>query len=116
MTVLDSFALTGRKALVTGGNQGLGKAFAAALAEAGADVVIVARDAGRNAAAVADLRGQGLAVSAIDADITEDAGRDHRSGRPRPGRPGHPGEQRRGVHPQASPGTSPTTSGRTSST
>ncbi len=73
MTVLDSFSLTGKKALVTGGNQGLGKAFAAALAEAGADVVIVARDPGRNAAAVADLRGRGLAVSAIDADITRDA-------------------------------------------
>ena len=73
MTVLDSFSLAGKKALVTGGNQGLGKAFAAALAEAGAEVVIVARDPGRNAAAVAGLRGQGLAVSAIDADITQDA-------------------------------------------
>ena len=73
MTVLDSFALTGKKALVTGGNQGLGKAFAAALAEAGAEVVIVARDAVRNAVAVADLRGQGLAVWAIDGDITTDA-------------------------------------------
>lgn len=73
MTVLDSFTLTGKKALVTGGNQGLGKAFAGALAEAGAEVVIVARDTGRNAAAVADLRGQGLAVSALDGDITQDA-------------------------------------------
>ena len=49
MKVLERFALTGQKALVTGGNQGLGKAFAAALAQAGAQVVIVARDAGRNA-------------------------------------------------------------------
>ena len=73
MTVLDSFALTGKKALVTGGNQGLGKAFAAALAEAGAEVVIVARDTHRNAVAVADLRGQGLPVWAIDGDITADA-------------------------------------------
>ena len=47
VTVLDSFALTGKKALVTGGNQGLGKAFAAALAQAGAQVIIVARDAAR---------------------------------------------------------------------
>lgn len=51
MKVLERFALTGKKALVTGDSQGLGKAFASALAEAGARVVIVARDAGRNAAA-----------------------------------------------------------------
>ena len=75
MEVLERFALTGKKALVTGGNQGLGKAFAAALAQAGAQVVIVARDAARNAAAVGELNSQGLAVSAIDADITGDAGR-----------------------------------------
>ncbi len=74
MTVLDSFALTGKKALVTGGNQGLGKAFAAALAQAGAQVIIVARDAARNAAAVRELTSQGLVVSALDADITTDAG------------------------------------------
>ena len=75
MKVLERFALTGKKALVTGGNQGLGKAFATALAQAGAQVVIVARDAARNAAAVGELNSQGLAVSAIDADITGDAGR-----------------------------------------
>jgi len=74
VTVLESFALTGKKALVTGGNQGLGKAFAGALAQAGAQVVIVARDADRNAAAVRELTSQGLAVSALDADITADAG------------------------------------------
>jgi NAD(P)-dependent dehydrogenase (short-subunit alcohol dehydrogenase family) len=70
--VLERFGLTGKKALVTGGNRGLGKAFAAALAEAGARVIIVARDAGRNAAAVSELGGQGLEVSSIDADITHD--------------------------------------------
>ena len=72
--VLERFALTGKKALVTGGNQGLGKAFAAAL-RSRPQVVIVARDAARNAAAVGELNSQGLAVSAIDADITGDAGR-----------------------------------------
>jgi len=72
--VLERFALDGRKAVVTGGNQGLGKAFAAALGQAGAEVMIVARDTGRNAAAVAEMKDQGLAVSALDADITVDAG------------------------------------------
>ena len=73
MPVLERFALDGRKAVVTGGNQGLGKAFAAALAEAGADVMIVARDTGRNAAAARDLKSQGLTVSALDGDLTQDA-------------------------------------------
>ena len=74
MRVLERFALDGRKAVVTGGNQGLGKAFAAALGQAGATVMIVARDTGRNTAAVAEMNDQGLAVSALDADITQDAG------------------------------------------
>ena len=73
MRVLERFALDGRKAVVTGGNQGLGKAFATALAEAGADVMIVARDTGRNAAAVAEMKAGGLSVSALDADITREA-------------------------------------------
>ena len=73
MRVLERFALDGRKAVVTGGNQGLGKAFAAALGQAGAEVIIVARDTARNAAAVAEMKDEGLAVSALDADITREA-------------------------------------------
>ncbi len=72
VNVLERFAVTGKKALVTGGNRGLGKAFAAALAQAGAQVIIVARDAERNASAVRELTDRGLPVSSINADITSD--------------------------------------------
>ena len=44
MNVLARFDLTGRTAVVTGSTRGLGQAFAVALAEAGADIVIVGRD------------------------------------------------------------------------
>jgi 2-deoxy-D-gluconate 3-dehydrogenase len=40
---LDFFSLKGKVAIVTGGNKGLGQAYAAALAKAGADVFVVAR-------------------------------------------------------------------------
>jgi NAD(P)-dependent dehydrogenase (short-subunit alcohol dehydrogenase family) len=70
MRVLDTFSLTGTRALVTGGNRGLGLAFVRALAEAGADVVFVSRDVERNTAAVAALAEEGLKVQAFEVDIT----------------------------------------------
>lgn len=67
------FDLTGRTALVTGGNQGLGKAFAFGLAAAGARVAISGRRADANAAAVAEAAEAGYEFVAITADITDDA-------------------------------------------
>lgn len=72
MGVLDSFRLDGRTALVTGGNRGIGAALVTALAEAGASVAFVARDAERNAAAVAQFAAAGHEVVAITGDVTDD--------------------------------------------
>ena len=68
MSVLDAFRLDGRVAVVTGGNRGLGFAFARALGEAGARVAIAARDAGKNAEAAA-----ALGALAVDLDVTDPA-------------------------------------------
>ena len=43
--ILDKFSLTGKVAIVTGASRGLGEGMALALAEAGADVVVVASSA-----------------------------------------------------------------------
>lgn len=73
MTVLRSFDLTGKRALVTGANRGLGKAFAVALAEAGASVAITGRDAERNAEVLAELKDSGHTAVAITGDVTQRA-------------------------------------------
>jgi NAD(P)-dependent dehydrogenase (short-subunit alcohol dehydrogenase family) len=68
----NPFSLEGKTALVTGGNQGLGKAFAYALARAGARVAIAGRRADVNAEVVAEAREAGLEIVPITADITDD--------------------------------------------
>jgi NAD(P)-dependent dehydrogenase (short-subunit alcohol dehydrogenase family) len=61
-------------ALVTGGNKGLGLQTARQLAERGATVVLASRDAERGETAASDLRSDGLAVSAVQFDVTDPAG------------------------------------------
>jgi gluconate 5-dehydrogenase len=64
----DLFSLAGRVAVVTGGSSGIGEGMAAALAGAGAAVVLIARDAERLRSAVKGLPGQASWVSADLAD------------------------------------------------
>jgi len=68
MAVLDFFRLDGKVAVVTGGNRGLGEAFARALGEAGARVALAARDAERSAAVAGEL-----GALAVAADVTDSA-------------------------------------------
>jgi NAD(P)-dependent dehydrogenase (short-subunit alcohol dehydrogenase family) len=72
--VLDRFALPGRKAVVTGASRGLGKAFATALAQAGADVAVVARtESDITAAATGMAKATGRKIVPITADVTQRA-------------------------------------------
>jgi NAD(P)-dependent dehydrogenase (short-subunit alcohol dehydrogenase family) len=80
VSVLDSFALPGRVAVVTGGNRGLGRAFAHALGEAGASVAVLARDEPTSAKVVDELRGKGVRAAAFTADVRDRAGLDAASG------------------------------------
>jgi NAD(P)-dependent dehydrogenase (short-subunit alcohol dehydrogenase family) len=63
------FSLQGRVAAVTGGSSGIGKAMAAALAGAGASVVIVARQAAALDQAVAEIRSAGRTAERVSADL-----------------------------------------------
>jgi NAD(P)-dependent dehydrogenase (short-subunit alcohol dehydrogenase family) len=69
MSVLDTFHLAGRVAVVTGGNRGLGRAFATALGEAGARVAILARDGAATTRAVTELADRGITAKGFEADV-----------------------------------------------
>lgn len=66
----QNFDLTGKRALVTGSSRGLGYAMAKALAEAGASIVLNARDAVALGAAAKDLAATGTSVQAVAFDVT----------------------------------------------
>src|ERR1700729_620645 len=70
MSVLDSFRLDGKVAIVTGASSGLGVAFAHGLAQAGADVAICARRADRLQETRQGIEAAGRRCEAIEADVS----------------------------------------------
>ena len=64
-------SLDGRVAVVTGGSRGIGRAVAVGLAQGGATVVLLARDADRLEATVGELVGQGLDVTGHAVDVAD---------------------------------------------
>ncbi len=73
MALFDSFKLNEKIALVTGGRMGIGASLARALAEAGAHVVIAARDLDGCREAAAEIKASGGSASAAALDVTDRA-------------------------------------------
>ena len=59
MSILDRFRITGKRLFITGGSRGLGREMALAIADAGADIVLVGRDAPSLDKTAADVRALG---------------------------------------------------------
>ena len=66
------FDLTGKAAVVTGGNGGIGLGMAEGLAAAGADIAIWGRNADKNAAALERLKAHGTRVEALEVDVADE--------------------------------------------
>jgi 2-dehydro-3-deoxy-D-gluconate 5-dehydrogenase len=65
------FDLTGKVAIVTGGNGGIGLGMARGLADAGASIAVVGRNEAKSQAAVADLEARGVKAIAVATDVTD---------------------------------------------
>jgi NAD(P)-dependent dehydrogenase (short-subunit alcohol dehydrogenase family) len=72
-SVLDLFRLDGRTAVVTGATRGLGRTFALALADAGADIVVIGRDAAAAGKVTGEIAERGRESIAVLADIRDRA-------------------------------------------
>ena len=73
----DFFKLDGKVAMITGGNTGLGQAYAVALAEAGADIFIPTFGTAEWDETRAMIEKRGHKVEFMDVDLTKEIGRAH---------------------------------------
>ena len=71
MSVLDRFRLDDKRLFITGGSRGLGREMSLACAEAGADVILVGRDAESLETTAGDIRQRGRQATTITADVSQ---------------------------------------------
>jgi 2-deoxy-D-gluconate 3-dehydrogenase len=70
MPTTNLFDLSGRVAVVTGGNGGIGRAIALGLARAGAAIAVLARNEEKNQRVMDELRAIGVPGLAVKIDVT----------------------------------------------
>jgi 7-alpha-hydroxysteroid dehydrogenase len=71
MNMLDRFRLDGQVAVVTGGGRGIGRGIALALADCGANVVVLARRQHEVDAVAEEIRARGRRALALSADVLD---------------------------------------------
>ena len=69
MSILDRFRLDGKTLFITGGSRGLGREMALAIADAGADVILVGRDSSSLEKTTEEIRGLGREAFSIQGNI-----------------------------------------------
>jgi NAD(P)-dependent dehydrogenase (short-subunit alcohol dehydrogenase family) len=73
MSILDRFRLDGKRLFITGGSRGLGREMALACAEAGADCVLVGREAASLEKAASEIQALGRQAFSVQADVSRPA-------------------------------------------
>src|SRR5918997_314596 len=73
MSIFDRFKLNGKRLFITGGSRGLGREMALAIADAGADVILVGRDPSSLEQTAGAIRGLGRQAWTMVADVSKPA-------------------------------------------